>query len=118
MITVICSRYENFPFAVIEAMALGCPIVAAKTGGIPEILQDGVNGLLHRSGEPSDVAAKIIHLLRNPPQAVQLGRQAAADCERRFYPDVVARRFADFYRRTIGASHSSLAQNRRTERPL
>jgi len=101
MVSVICSRYENFPLTVVEAMALGCPIVAANAGGIAEILQDGVNGLLHRAGDPSDIAAKIIHLLKNPVQAAQFGRQAAVDCERRFYPDVVASRLVEFYRRII-----------------
>jgi glycosyltransferase involved in cell wall biosynthesis len=101
MVSVICSRYENFPLTVLEAMALGCPIVAANAGGITEILQDGVNGLLHRAGNPSDIAAKIIHLLKNPAQAAELGRQAAADCERRFCLDVVASRMVEFYRRII-----------------
>jgi glycosyltransferase involved in cell wall biosynthesis len=115
MITVVCSRYENFPLTVVEAMALGCPTVAANAGGIPEILQDGVNGLLHRSGEPSDLAGKIIHLLRNPAHAARLGRQAAVDCERHFYPDVVATRLIDFYRRIADAS-KSLDQSQRGER--
>jgi len=101
MVSVICSRYENFPLTVVEAMALGCPIVAANAGGIAEILQDDVNGLLHRAGDPSDIAAKIIHLLKNPAQAAQFGQQAAVDCERRFYPNVVASRLVEFYRRII-----------------
>jgi glycosyltransferase involved in cell wall biosynthesis len=101
MVSVICSRYENFPLTVVEAMAHGCPIVAATAGGITEILQDGVNGLLHRAGDPSDIAAKIIQLLKNPAQAAQLGHQAAADCQRRFYPNVVASQMVEFYRRII-----------------
>ncbi len=42
-------------------------------GGIPEILQDSVNGLLHRSEDPADLAAKIVYLLRNPVRAAELG---------------------------------------------
>jgi len=102
MVNVICSRYENFPLTVVEAMALGCPTVAANVGGIPEILQDGVNGLLHRSEDPADLAAKIVYLLKNPVRAAELGRQAAADCERQFYPDVIAGRLLEFYRRVVG----------------
>jgi glycosyltransferase involved in cell wall biosynthesis len=101
MVSVVCSRYENLPLTVIEAMAVGCPIVAATAGGITEVIEDGVNGLLHRAGDPDDIAARIIHLLRNPGLASQLGRQAAADCERRFYPDVVAEKLAGFYRKAI-----------------
>jgi len=101
MITVVCSRYENFPLALVEGMALGCPLVAANAGGIAEIVRDGVNGLWHRAGDPDDLAAKIIHLLKNPGLAAQLGRQAAVECERRFCPDVVASRMVEFYRRII-----------------
>ena len=101
MVTVVCSRYENFPLTVVEAMALGCPTVAANAGGIPEIVRDGVNGLLHQSASTLDLASKIVQLVRNPAQAAELGRQAAIDCERQFYPDVVAQRLIDCYRRII-----------------
>jgi len=101
MVTVVCSRYENFPLTVVEAMAVGCPIVAANAGGIAEIIQDGVNGLLHQAGDPEDLAAKIIRTLKNPAQSAQFGHQAAADCERLYYPDVVAGRIIEFYRRVL-----------------
>jgi glycosyltransferase involved in cell wall biosynthesis len=107
MVNVVCSRYENFPLTVVEAMALGCPIVAASVGGIPEILQDGVNGLLHRSDDAADLAAKIVYLLKNPVRAAELGRQAASDCERQFYPDVIAGRLLEFYRQVIGKPERS-----------
>ena len=45
LVCVICSRYETFPYTVIEAMALGCPIVAATVGGIPEIIRNESNGV-------------------------------------------------------------------------
>jgi len=112
MITVVCSRYETLSLATVEAMALGCPIVAAKAGAIPEILQDGVDGLLHQTGDPDDLAAKIIHLLKNPALAAQFGRQAAVECERRFCPDVVASRMVEFYRRVVGRQRA-LPRNRR-----
>ena len=105
LMTVVCSRYENAPRSLIEAMALGCPIVAADVGGIPDILRSGshadVDGVLHRQGDPDDLAAKIVLLLNDPARAAELGRQAAASCERRFYPDVIASRLIDVYRDTI-----------------
>ena len=101
MVTTVCSRYENAPRALIEAMSLGCPIVAARVGGVPEIMQDQVDGLLHRPEDPDDLAARIVALLNNPDQAAELGRQAAATCERRFDPDVIATRSVEFYREAI-----------------
>ena len=107
MVNVICSRYENAPRALIEALSLGCPTVAARVGGIPEILEDGCDGLQHRPEDPDDLAAQIVALLNDPARAAELGRRAAETCERRFYPESVATRMLDFYRRTIRRGKSS-----------
>jgi glycosyltransferase involved in cell wall biosynthesis len=80
-------------------MALGCPVVAARVGGIPEVVRDGDDGLLHRPGDPDDLAAKIVALLSDPARAAELGRRAAARCEQGFHPVVVAARMAAHYRR-------------------
>jgi glycosyltransferase involved in cell wall biosynthesis len=101
MVTVICSRYENAPRALIEAMSLGCPIVASRVGGIPEILRDQVDGLLHRPEDPHDLAAQITSLFNAPARAAQLGQQAAMRCEQHFHPEVTAARMVDFYRRAL-----------------
>ena len=101
MITVVCSRYEVFCIAAIEAMAMGCPLVASRVGGIPEIIRDGVDGLLHRGGDPEDLAAKILALLGDPARAAELGRRAAAHCEQQFNPVTIASRMVDYYRRVL-----------------
>lgn len=100
-VTVICSRYENFPMAVLEAMALGCPIVATDTGGIPEMIQPDRNGLLCRPGDAEDLARKILVLLDNPACAAELGARSAADAELRYHPDKIARETLDFYGRVL-----------------
>jgi glycosyltransferase involved in cell wall biosynthesis len=101
LVTTICSRYENAPRSLIEAMSLGCPIVAARVGGIPEIMQDQVDGLLHRPEDPDDLAAKIVALMNDPARAAQLGGHAAVTCEKRFYPEFIATQMVDFYRCTF-----------------
>ena len=98
---VVSSRYENFPYAVIEAMSQGCPIVASDAGGIPEIIQHGRNGLLFRSGDSQDLAAKIEVLLGNPDLAARLGDQARRDCLDRYRPEVVAKQMLAFYEEVI-----------------
>ena len=102
-VVVIASRYDNFPNTVLEAAAAGCPIVAARTGGIPEIVQDGVNGLLFEPGDPADLAAKLLRLLGDRTLAAGLAAQALADAERRYSPAAVVRETADSYRRAIEA---------------
>lgn len=97
LVTVVCSRFENFPYTVTEAMALGCPLVAARVAGIPEIVEDGVNGSLHRVGDAGDLAVQLVRLLEAPAQAAALGARAAADAARLLDADVVTRRLLALY---------------------
>jgi glycosyltransferase involved in cell wall biosynthesis len=97
LVTVVCSRYENLPLAVLETMALGCPLVAARVGGIPEVLDGHANSLLHCAGNSDDLAAQIIALLNDPERAAQLGKQAAIDSQERLSPETIAARTVDCY---------------------
>jgi glycosyltransferase involved in cell wall biosynthesis len=105
-VTVICSRYENCPRALLETMSIGCPLVAARVGGMPEIVQDQIDGLLHATEDADDLAAKITCLLNDPRRAAQLGHQAALTCEHCFYPEIIVARMIDFYRRAIARVES------------
>jgi len=100
-VTVVASRYENLPMAVLEALAQGCPLVATRAGGIPEIVRDGVDGLLCRPGDADDMARALVRLLVDRDLAAGLGRRAAEDCESRFSPDVVADRTIEYYRQVL-----------------
>ena len=74
----------------VERSNLGCPLVAASVGGIPEVIDDHANGLLHCAGSSDDLAAQIISLLNDPKRAAQLGKQAAIDSQGRLSPETVA----------------------------
>ena len=69
LMTVVPSRYETFGLTVQESMVQGCPQVAARAGGIPEIVTDGADALLHEPGNADDLAEKILALLREPDRA-------------------------------------------------
>ena len=56
---VFPTLFEGLPLALLEAMSAGLPVVSSDTGAIPEVLQDGVHGLLHRSGDPCDLMARM-----------------------------------------------------------
>src|SRR5680860_25939 len=51
--------YENMPLSLLEALNLGCPVIASNIGGMPEIIKEGKNGWLFRPGDESDLADKI-----------------------------------------------------------
>ena len=99
---VVASRYDNFPVTVLEAMALGCPLVAPRIGGIPEIVEDGANGLLFEAERPADLARQVGRLLDDRTLASRLGARAGVDVGRRHDPRVIAGQVAGFFREVIG----------------
>ncbi|MCL2453554.1 MAG: glycosyltransferase family 4 protein [Alphaproteobacteria bacterium] len=100
-VTIICSRYDNFPNTVIESMAAGSPTIATNTGGIPEMILNGRNGLLVTAEDVDELAAAITKMLDDPTLACKLGGQAARDCREWFDATKVAERTVAFYSRAI-----------------
>ena len=67
------SRKEGFPYALLEAAHAGLPVIAAKVGGIPEVIQDGENGILIRSEDIDGLADALAKLLASPEEAARMG---------------------------------------------
>jgi glycogen(starch) synthase len=65
--------YEHHPFAVLEALATGLPVVTTNVGGIPETIESGKNGFLVEPFNPGQFADKILFLLEHPIEASQMG---------------------------------------------
>ena len=63
--------YENCPFSVIESQLLRTPVLGARIGGIPELIQEGVNGALFTSGDLGDLKEKIRYLWDRPQLCAQ-----------------------------------------------
>lgn len=74
-LVVFSSIREGIPVAMLEAMAAGIPIVATRVGGIPEVITDGMNGLLVESGSPEALAKAIARVAADPDLRKTLGRQ-------------------------------------------
>lgn len=96
-VIVVPSRYETFCHALVEAMSLGAPVVAARTGGMADIVQHETNGLLFDSEDIHGLADAILRLLGDRALAARLGRSARTTCAERFAPGRVARHVLDFY---------------------
>jgi glycosyltransferase involved in cell wall biosynthesis len=101
LVTVVASRYENFPYAALEAMATGCPLVAASVGGLSEIVEDNRNGLKFTGGDWQHLASQLQTLSEHPHRAAELGGQAAEDAYSRYRPQAVAQQTLDYYARTL-----------------
>lgn len=70
------STYEGLSIALLEAMALGKPPVVTRVGGLPEVVDHGVSGLLVPSGDPDALAVEIVRLLRDAKLRADLGEAA------------------------------------------
>ncbi len=68
--------YEHHPFAVLEALSTGLPVVTTTVGGIPETIESGKNGFLVEPYNQRQFADRIIYLLENPAKAVEMGAAA------------------------------------------
>ncbi len=76
------SRSEGFGLSAIEAMAQGCPVVASATGGLREIINNDVDGLLFENSNTDDLAAKTIELLSNKQKLEEMKSHAFENAKR------------------------------------
>ena len=89
--------YENFPYAILEAFALGKPVVASNIGGMPEMVEDGETGLLFEPGSVRDLSRAIRYLLDNPRRAEEMGRKARQRVESEFDAETHYEQIIDLY---------------------
>jgi len=106
-IFVLPSRFEGLPLTVIEAMASGLPVVATQVGGLAELVQDGVNGLLVPPEDPSALADAIETLVRAPELCARMGRAGREIAVSRFDLSVAVRRHEELYLRLLGAPRAT-----------
>jgi glycosyltransferase involved in cell wall biosynthesis len=96
------ARLEGLPNAVMEAMAAARPLVATTVGGTPELVHDGVHGLLVPPEDPPALAAAIIAALRAPERAREMARAARARIAERFTVEALAGRVDRLYADMVG----------------
>ncbi|WP_428406977.1 glycosyltransferase family 4 protein [Hyphococcus sp.] len=99
LINLTASRYETFPYAVTEALALGAPVVSTATPGLAEYMSDDEDILFAPVRDAETLAWKISSCLEAPERAAQLGAAGRATAERLFSPDAVADQAEAFYGR-------------------
>jgi len=87
-ISVLASRKETFGLVVIEAMALGIPVIATNAGGVPEIVEEGRTGLLVPPEDPPALAAAILRLYRAPQLRRVLSEAGISQTRAKFGMDI------------------------------
>jgi glycosyltransferase involved in cell wall biosynthesis len=99
------SLEDNCPMSVLEAMAAGVPVLAAKAGGLPDLIEDGANGLLCDPLDSASMGAGVSKLLEDASLARALADKARQQARERYHPLVVARRHVEIYQEIL-SSHS------------
>ena len=94
---VLPSLSEGFPFVLLEALVMGCPIVASRVNGIPELIEEGKTGFLVPAREPQALALAIQKLLSDPAAASRMGAAGRTVVREQFTADrMVAKMTAIF----------------------
>jgi N-acetyl-alpha-D-glucosaminyl L-malate synthase BshA len=94
------SQTESFGLAALEAMACGSPVVASRAGGLPEVVDDGVNGILEPVGSVEAMGRRAVELLRDPARHRAL-REAALAKAREFSADRVVPMYEALYEEVL-----------------
>jgi glycosyltransferase involved in cell wall biosynthesis len=98
---VLPSFEENCPMVVLEAAACGLPFAASRVGGIPDLIEHGVTGLLFDPSSHEDMRTAISRMLSEEKLRQELAENARQDCKVRFAPESVAREHVNIYKAVL-----------------
>ncbi len=101
-VVVLPSLWEGLPLTLLEAMVRARPVIASAVGGVPEVVEDGVSGMLVPPGRPEALATALEQLHRHPRAAEGLGRAAAERVRTDFTWKRVVERFEAVYDEVLG----------------
>lgn len=96
-IVVVPSRFEGFGLTAVEAMALSRPVVASSVGGLPEIIESNVSGMLVPSQSPEDLARMLSLLITDEVLRHRLGENGRKNVEEKFSTSAAVTAFRDIY---------------------
>lgn len=96
------SQSESFCLSILEAMAFATPSVSTRVGGIPEVVEDGVSGLLIPTAEAADLAQAVESLIKDPARRAAMGKAAQERAQKHFSAAAIVPRYEALYRQVCG----------------
>jgi glycosyltransferase involved in cell wall biosynthesis len=100
-VSVIPSVVEAFGLVTIESMSCGKPVIGSKVGGIPDVIEDGVNGFLVKPKDPEAIAEKIILLAEHRDVARKMGKECRKRAETKFSIDRRIDKIIELYHKVV-----------------
>jgi glycosyltransferase involved in cell wall biosynthesis len=93
--------YEHHPFAILESLSTGLPVVTTNVGGIPETITDGKNGFLCQPFNPAEFSDRILYFLEHPAEAAEMGFQARKTIETQFDWRIIVQKVIKVYHEAL-----------------
>jgi len=100
---LLMSDKESFGLSALEALASGVPVIGYNAGGLPEVVNDGVTGVLHEVGDVDGAASSAVRILGDPTRWQTMSDAAAVDARRRFSRDAIVAQYEALYEQTLSA---------------
>ena len=98
------SQLESFGLAALEAMACEVPVIATNAGGVPEVVEHGVDGYLVEPGDVRSAANYAIEILSRVDRGREMGQKARVDARKKFCASDVIPMYEQFYERVLEGS--------------
>ena len=96
--TILPSQvYENCPMSILESMAVGTPVIGARIGGIPELIEENIDGYTFKASAPSSLAKKMQLLWTDPEKRQEMGRKGSEKVHQRNTPEKQYKDLIDIY---------------------
>lgn len=99
--------YEGFPMVIVEAFAVGLPVITSGIGGMAEVVADGQSGFHVSPGNPDELASKLEWALDNPDDMARMGRSARAEFEAKYTAEFNHKRLLEIYEAARGGGERS-----------
>ncbi len=100
-VTVLASRLENFPYALLEGLAAGSPMISTDWPGSDEIVRHGETGILTPVGDPEALAQRICWMFDHPEIAAEIGKNGMQHCASSFSVEAVGSQLVKSYEATL-----------------
>ena len=99
---MLSSLWEGFPNALVEAMTAGSPVIATAVGGMPELVEDGVTGLLVPPQDIQALSKAMVRLADDPSLSEAMGKEGRKRALEWFDINLIVRQYEDLYLKVLG----------------
>jgi glycosyltransferase involved in cell wall biosynthesis len=100
-VSILTSRFENFPYSIAEAMAAGMPVLASNTFGAREMIRDGIEGRIVPAEDVEATAEVMVAMASNPLQLAAMGKAGRERVTEWLSPERIARETVEVYREAL-----------------